>query len=113
MLCLGDDCQLLIWDLGSQGLYSSHASSAQSRSPHPDGSNSTSGSTTTPNSTAQTRATSEPLLAYDAPAEITNVAWSPNLVGGAYTKEDGSAAIAPRGEWVAIAAGRSVRALKV
>lgn len=104
----GDDCQVLVWDLGAQGLYSSHASSAQasSRSPHPDGTSGSAGN-------ANTRTTSEPMLAYTAPTEVHNLTWSPNLIGGAYTREDGRGAMAPSGEWVAIAAGRSIRALKV
>lgn len=100
----GDDCQVLVWDLGAQGLYSSHASSVQARSPHPEG---------TGGSSQQTRTSTEPMLAYTAPGEVNNLAWSPNLVGGAYTREDGRGAMAPSGEWVAIAAGRSIRALKV
>lgn len=111
----GDDCQVLVWDLGSQGLYSSQASS--SRSPHPDA---TSSSTPGANASGEKsgsgsgpRVTSEPMLAYTAPAEVNNLAWSPNLIGGAYTREDGRGAMAPSGEWVALAAGRSIRALKV
>jgi WD repeat-containing protein 68 len=100
----GDDCQVLVWDLGAQGLYSSHASSAQARSPHPEGSG---------GSSQQTRTSTEPMLAYTAPGEVNNLAWSPNLIGGAYTREDGRGAMGPSGEWVAIAAGRSIRALKV
>ncbi|KAF8315901.1 WD40 repeat-like protein [Clavulina sp. PMI_390] len=105
-----DDCQVLIWDLGSQGLYSSQASS--SRSPLPDG---TGGSASGGNSSAagHTKITTDPYLAYTAPSEIHNLAWSPNLVGGAYTREDGRGMMAPSGEWVAIAAGKSIRALKV
>lgn len=100
----GDDCQVLVWDLGAQGLYSSHASSVQARSPHPEG---------TGGSSQQTRTSTEPMLAYTAPTEVSNLAWSPNLIGGAYTREDGRGSMAPSGEWVAIAAGRSIRALKV
>ena len=100
----GDDCQVLVWDLGAQGLYSSHASSAQARSPHPEGAG---------GSSQQTRTSTEPMLAYTAPSEVNSLTWSPNMIGGAYTREDGRGAMAPSGEWVAIAAGKSIRALKV
>ncbi|KAF9516762.1 hypothetical protein BS47DRAFT_1390355 [Hydnum rufescens UP504] len=53
-----------------------------------------------------------PLLAYTAQSEINNIAWSPPIVGGEATRyRDGGGAA--HGEWIAYAAGRTVKALKV
>jgi WD repeat-containing protein 68 len=48
-------------------------------------------------------------MAYSAQSEITNLAWSPQIAG--MTMNTGHST-AP-GEWIAIAIGKSIKALKV
>jgi len=48
-------------------------------------------------------------MAYTAAREITNLAWSPQI-GGMTTNTGHSTA---PGEWLAIASGKSIKALKV
>ena len=48
-------------------------------------------------------------MAYTAPAEISNLCWSPQIVG--MTMASGHST-AP-GEWVAVAMGKGIKALKV
>jgi len=94
---LGDDTQLLIWDIAATALSPrQHRSPAMAASPHLDTSQSTS------------RVLTDPTLAYAAPSEINNLTWSPPMgsmnLGGVPTSG---------GEWIAIAAGRTIKALKV
>jgi DDB1- and CUL4-associated factor 7 len=51
----------------------------------------------------------EPAFAYTAPSQVTNLAWSPVMQGISM----GAAGQLTGGEWVAIACGKSVKALKV
>lgn len=92
----GDDCQLLLWDLSS---YTSmpaasprHASSGLS-SPRPD---------------AKKRVLTDPVMAYTGPGEIVNLAWSPQMAG--VNTNTGPVAA---GEWIAVAMGKAIKALKV
>ena len=90
---LGDDHQLLVWDLASTALSPRHTVRSPGTEP----------------TQASTRTIVDPTLAYTAPSEINNLTWSPpmasfNLGGGVQTTP---------GEWIAIAAGRSVKVLKV
>jgi WD repeat-containing protein 68 len=48
----------------------------------------------------------DPVLAYTAPGEINNLAWSPPV------SSMGSPAI-PGGEWLAMAIGKTVKVLRV
>lgn len=97
-----DDCQLLLWDVGSQGPLSA---SPAPRSGHGQGPGSTAGLSASPRPETKKRIVQDPVMAYTGPSEVVNVAWSPKIgsVGG----------IVPAGEWVAIAMGKSIRALKV
>jgi WD repeat-containing protein 68 len=103
----GDDCQLLLWDLaphktalgaaqtsGSGGAGAGGGGAGRLNSPRPDAS--------------KRRVVTEPAMAYTGPAEITSLAWSPPIVGGPFG--GGSAGA---GEWLAVAMGRTVKALKV
>ncbi|EMD37524.1 hypothetical protein CERSUDRAFT_114159 [Gelatoporia subvermispora B] len=93
----GDDCQLLLWDLAGYGRVPSasprNASSGLS-SPRPD---------------AKKRVITEPVMAYTGQSEIVNLAWSPPMPG--MTLSSGHTT-AP-GEWIAVAMGKSIKALKV
>ncbi|KAK0213013.1 WD40-repeat-containing domain protein [Desarmillaria ectypa] len=91
-----DDCQLLLWDLASYTQTGASPRSAGSRlnSPRPD---------------VKKRIVTEPVMAYTAPSQITNLAWSPLIKG--MTMNTGHTT--GTGEWVAIASGKSIRALKV
>ncbi|KAF5321401.1 hypothetical protein D9619_001374 [Psilocybe cf. subviscida] len=92
----GDDCQVLLWDLANYTQAAASPRSAGSRlnSPRPD---------------AKKRVVSEPVMAYTAPSQVTNLAWSPQIPG--MTMPTGYST--STGEWLAIASGRSVKALKV
>ena len=98
----GDDCQLLLWDVGSQTALSS---SPAPRSGHTHGPGSTAGLSASPRPETKKRVIQDPVMAYTGPSEVSNVAWSPRISGVA-------GHVAP-GEWVAIAMGKSIRALKV
>ncbi|KAF7983240.1 hypothetical protein HWV62_22848 [Athelia sp. TMB] len=93
----GDDCQLLLWDLAS---YTQNVSSPRNppnsrlSSPRPD---------------VKKRVVTDPVMAYTAQSEITNLAWSPQIPG--MTMNTGHST-AP-GEWIAIAIGKQIKALKV
>lgn len=97
---VGDDCQLLLWDLAnytaaSAGMNANSPRSASSRlnSPRPD---------------VKKKFVTEPAFAYTAASQITNLAWSPVIQGlNLNSGQSGP------GEWVAIACGKSVKALKV
>lgn len=97
----GDDCQLLLWDLTAQA--------AQAASPAPrsgtHGPGGTAGLSASPRPETKKRVLHEPVMAYTGPAEVVNAAWSPKI--------GGVAGHVPAGEWIAIAMGKSIRALKV
>ncbi|KAG5637222.1 hypothetical protein H0H81_005344 [Sphagnurus paluster] len=95
----GDDCQLLLWDLANfninnQGAASPRSASSRLNSPRPD---------------AKKRIVTEPVMAYTAPSQITNLAWSPQIQG--MTMNTGHSTVT--GEWLAIASGKTIKALKV
>jgi len=91
----GDDCQLLLWDLSgyTQAAASPRSAGSRLNSPRPD---------------VKKRIVSDPVMAYTAPREITNLAWSPQIAG--MTMNTGHST---PGEWLAIASGKSIKALKV
>jgi DDB1- and CUL4-associated factor 7 len=92
----GDDCQLLLWDLAGyiQAAASPRSAGSRLNSPRPD---------------IKKRVVTDPVMAYTASKEITNLAWSPQIAG--MTMNTGHST-AP-GEWIAIASGKSIKALKV
>jgi len=91
-----DDCQVLLWDLAnySQGAASPRSAGSRLNSPRPD---------------AKKRIVTEPIMAYTAPSQITNLAWSPQITG--MTMNSGYSTAT--GEWLAIASGKTLKALKV
>ncbi|KAG6866625.1 hypothetical protein C0991_000735 [Blastosporella zonata] len=94
----GDDCQVLLWDLASFSTTTQGASprSASSRlnSPRPD---------------IKKRTITEPVMAYTASSQITNLAWSPQIQGVNMPTGQSTAA----GEWLAIVSGKTIKALKI
>ncbi|KIY63353.1 WD40 repeat-like protein [Cylindrobasidium torrendii FP15055 ss-10] len=95
----GEDCQLLLWDLAGHTVAPPPGTSPRSagsrlNSPRPD---------------VKKRTVTDPIMAYTAPSQITNLAWSPVIKGmpmnGGFSTSTG--------EWIAIASGKSIRALKV
>ncbi|KAL0581831.1 hypothetical protein V5O48_000199 [Marasmius crinis-equi] len=92
----GDDCQLLLWDLANYTTSGTSPRSAGSRlnSPRPD---------------SKKKVVTDPIMAYTASSQITNLAWSPPIAG--VTTNTGHSTAT--GEWIAIACGKSIRALKV
>ncbi|KAG1870108.1 WD40-repeat-containing domain protein [Suillus subalutaceus] len=92
----GDDCQVLLWDLATYTQTATSPRTANSRlnSPRPD---------------VKKRVVTDPIMAYSASSEVTNLAWSPQIPG--MTMNTGHST-AP-GEWLAIASGKSIKALKV
>lgn len=93
---IGDDCQVLLWDLAGYTQTATSPRTANSRlnSPRPD---------------VKKRIVTDPVMAYSASSEVTNLAWSPQIPG--MTMNTGHST-AP-GEWLAIASGKSIKALKV
>lgn len=93
----GDDSQLLLWDLAPltslPAASPRHSATGLSASPRPD---------------VKKRVLSDPVMAYTGPAEITNLAWSPQI--GAMSMNTGHSTA---GEWIAVAMGKTVKALKV
>ncbi|VDB95940.1 unnamed protein product [Peniophora sp. CBMAI 1063] len=93
-----DDCQVLLWNLAgySQPPASSpRNTSARLSSPRPaDG---------------KKRTVTDPVMAYNAQAEVTNLAWSPHIP--AMTMNTGISTAA--GEWLAVVMGKTIKALKV
>ncbi|KII92490.1 hypothetical protein PLICRDRAFT_102733 [Plicaturopsis crispa FD-325 SS-3] len=91
----GDDCQVMLWDLAN---FTQNAQSPRINqrlnSPRPD---------------VKKRVVTDPVMAYTASSEITNLAWSPQIAP--MTMPSGHST-AP-GEWIAIASGKSIKALKV
>ncbi|CAL1708190.1 unnamed protein product [Somion occarium] len=93
----GDDCQLLLWDLNAFtqiAAQSPRSTSAGLSSPRPD---------------AKKRIVTDPVMAYTGQSEIVNLAWSPQIAGMALPTGHSTAP----GEWIAIAMGKSIKALKV
>ncbi|KAI0036907.1 WD40 repeat-like protein [Vararia minispora EC-137] len=93
-----DDCQVLLWDVASHSLppaSSPRNTSARLSSPRPaDG---------------KKRVLTDPVMAYTAQAEVTNLAWSPQIAP--MTMNSGLTTAA--GEWLAIVMGKTIKALKV
>ncbi|KAG6332603.1 hypothetical protein ID866_6481 [Astraeus odoratus] len=91
-----DDCQVLLWDVGTHTQTATSPRTANSRlnSPRPD---------------VKKRVVTDPVMAYSANSEVTNLAWSPQIPG--MTMNTGHST-AP-GEWLAITSGKSIKALKV
>lgn len=91
----GDDCQVLLWDLsGHLQAASPRSSGSRLNSPRPD---------------AKKKIVNEPVMAYTAVAQITNLTWSPQMPS--MTMNTGYSTAT--GEWVAIAYGKTVKTLKV
>jgi DDB1- and CUL4-associated factor 7 len=92
----GDDCQLLLWDLAghTQSGTSPRTASSRLNSPRPD---------------VKKRTISDPVMAYTAPGQISQIAWSPVIQGIAMHSGYSTAT----GEWVAISSGKSIKTLKV
>ncbi|KAG9076081.1 hypothetical protein FRC06_009717 [Ceratobasidium sp. 370] len=97
----GDDCQVLVWDLTSTMVNASAGQQQQSRGPGL--------ASPRPPDSAATRTVYEPAMVYAAPAEISNLAWSPPMAGFSL----GNGVHSQPGEWVVMAMGKSVRALKI
>lgn len=95
---IADDCQVLLWDLAPHSQApagSPQNASSRLSSPRPvDG---------------KKRVISDPVMAYSAPSEITNLAWSPHIPS--MTMNSGLSTSA--GEWLAIVMGKSIKALKI
>ncbi|KAF4567742.1 hypothetical protein EYR40_006747 [Pleurotus pulmonarius] len=91
-----DDCQLLLWDLASytQGAASPRSAGSRLNSPRPD---------------VKKKVVTDPVMAYTAPGQITNLAWSPPIPGMVMNTGHSTAT----GEWIAISLGKSIKALKV
>ncbi|KAF9241644.1 WD40-repeat-containing domain protein [Melanogaster broomeanus] len=91
-----DDCQVLLWDLAGHTQTATSPRTANSRlnSPRPD---------------VKKRIITDPIMAYSASNEVTNLAWSPQIPG--MTMNTGHST--GPGEWLAIASGKSIKALKV
>ncbi|KAF8629172.1 hypothetical protein AX17_005757 [Amanita inopinata Kibby_2008] len=91
-----DDCQVLVWDLTNyiQNATSPRSAGSRLNSPRPD---------------VKKRVVSEPVMAYTAPSHVTNLAWSPLIQGMTM----GNGLTTSTGEWVAIASGKQIKALKV
>ncbi|KAH9940402.1 WD40 repeat-like protein [Epithele typhae] len=94
---VGDDCQLLLWDLAPH-------TAASAASPRPTGTGLSS-----PRPDAKKRVVQDPVMAYTGASEIANLAWSPPIAG----MSTASGHSAGPGEWIAIAMGKSIKALKV
>ncbi|KAH9839426.1 WD40 repeat-like protein [Rhodofomes roseus] len=93
----GDDCQLLLWDLSpytSVPSTSPRTASSGLSSPRPD---------------VKKRIVVDPVMAYTGASEINNLAWSPQIAG--MTMHSGHST--DPGEWIAVAMGKSIKALKV
>ncbi|KAJ8474529.1 hypothetical protein ONZ51_g7153 [Trametes cubensis] len=93
----GDDCQLLLWELAPHTqapAASPRNASTGLSSPRPD---------------VKKRVLQDPWAAYTGASEITNLAWSPHIAS--MTMNTGHTTAA--GEWIAIAMGKSIKALKV
>ncbi|KAL4073851.1 WD40-repeat-containing domain protein [Scleroderma yunnanense] len=91
-----DDCQVLLWDLATytQTATSPRAANSRLNSPRPD---------------VKKRIVTDPIMAYSASSEVTNLAWSPQIPG--MTMNTGHST--GPGEWLAITSGKLIKALKV
>lgn len=94
----GDDCQLLLWDLAP------HTAAAAAASPRGGGTGLSS-----PRPDAKKRVIQDPAMAYTGGAEIVNMAWSPTIPG----MQTAAGHSTGPGEWIAIAMGKTIKALKV
>jgi DDB1- and CUL4-associated factor 7 len=92
-----DDSQLLLWDLSA-------LTSLPAASPR----HSATGLSTSPRPDVKKRVVTDPVMAYAGSAEIVNLAWSPKIAG--MTMNTGHST---PGEWIAVAMGKKVKALKV
>ncbi|KAI0633849.1 WD40 repeat-like protein [Trametes polyzona] len=93
----GDDSQLLLWDLAPH-------TQAPAASPR----NASSG-LSSPRPDVKKRVLTDPVMAYTAAGEISNLAWSPHIASMSMNTGHTTAP----GEWIAIAMGKSIKALKV
>ncbi|KAL4252644.1 WD repeat-containing protein DCAF7-like protein [Abortiporus biennis] len=93
----GDDCQLLLWDINPY----THVPSASPRNP--------SSGLSSPRPDAKKKVITDPVMAYTGQSEIVNLAWSPQIAGMSMPTGHSTAP----GEWLAIAMGKSIKALKV
>jgi WD repeat-containing protein 68 len=93
---VGDDCQVLLWDMAPHTAAAQAQAHATPRlsSPRPD---------------VKKRVVTEPSMAFTGQSEITSLAWSPAIPG---LPMHTGGTTAP-GEWIAIAMGKSIKALKV
>jgi WD repeat-containing protein 68 len=91
-----DDCQVLIWDMTNfiQSATSPRGAGSRLNSPRPD---------------VKKRVVTEPVMAYTASSQVTNLAWSPIIQGMAI----GNGLSTTTGEWIAIASGKQIKSLKV
>jgi WD repeat-containing protein 68 len=62
-----------------------------------------------PRPDAKKKIITDPVMCYTAPTQVTNLAWSPLIQG--MTLPNGLTTSA--GEWVAVCAGKTIKALKV
>lgn len=94
----GDDCQVLLWDMAQaqkQAQQLSASSTTRHNSPRPD--------------STRKQVLSDPVMAYNGSSEVTSLAWSPTIMGMTL----GNGQTTAPGEWLAIAMGRTIKALKV
>jgi WD repeat-containing protein 68 len=86
---------VLLWDLAdyTQGPASPRSAGSRLNSPRPD---------------AKKKIVTEPYMAYTANGQVNNLAWSPVIQG---LQMNTGHSTSP-GEWLAIATGKSVKALK-
>ena len=101
--CTGDDCQLLLWDLAP------HTAAASATSPRGGSGGGGGGGLSSPRPDAKKRVVADPVAAYTGAAEIANMAWSPTIPG----MQTASGHTTGPGEWIAVAMGKSIKALKV
>ncbi|KIM32051.1 hypothetical protein M408DRAFT_64009 [Serendipita vermifera MAFF 305830] len=87
----GDDGQLLVWDLSPKNLASPHNASKSST-----------------RDSKKRNTLTDPILAYSAPSEISNLTWSPVIPP--FQLASGYIA---GGEWVAATMGKTIRCLRV
>jgi len=85
-----------LWDLVpyTQGAASPRSAGSRLNSPRPD---------------AKKRIVTDPIMAYTASGQVTNLAWSPQIPG--LTMNSGYSTAT--GEWLAIASGKTLKALKI
>jgi DDB1- and CUL4-associated factor 7 len=63
-----------------------------------------------PRPDSKRRILTDPVLAYTAPTEVNNLAWSPPLP---QMSVPSSGAVIANGEWLAMALGKTVKVLRV